>query len=209
MTGTGGSPVSVLAVMQHPDDAELWAGGTLALHARDGEVLIAVTRHDDARMAEAEAGAAILGARLHVLPPPMNPHDLHDLLVSVRPEVLITHPVTDMHPGHRHAATTVLAALPDAVIATGYPRRTYTTDTYNSLTLTGPVTAPVIIDISDTYDLKTRALAAHSGTQPIGTHFGPMAQTLARLWGARIGTAYGEAFTPVPVLGCLPGSLRL
>jgi hypothetical protein len=28
----GSRPVSVLAVMAHPDDGELWAGGTLALH---------------------------------------------------------------------------------------------------------------------------------------------------------------------------------
>ena len=31
-----------------------------------------------------------------------------------------------------------LAALPEAVISTGYPQQVYTTDTYNSLTLDGP-----------------------------------------------------------------------
>lgn len=48
MTG----PASVLAVMAHPDDAELRAGGTLALHARDAAVTVAVTCHEAARMAE-------------------------------------------------------------------------------------------------------------------------------------------------------------
>lgn len=211
MTGRSGAspPGCVLAVMAHPDDAELWAGGTLALHSRDAEVVIAVPRHEPGRMAEAEAGAAILGARLHVLPAPMSTHDLRGLLTRLLPEVVITHPVTDVHPDHRHTADTVLAALPGTVITTGCPRRVYTTDTYNSLTLAGPVQAPVIVDITATYETKTRALAAHDGTQPVSGHFGPMAETLARLWGARIGAPYGEAFTPLPVLGQLPAALRL
>jgi hypothetical protein len=50
--------------------------------------------------------------------------------------------------------TSVLAALPKAVIATGRPLRAYTTDTYNSLTLSGPVTAPAIIDITCTWEQK-------------------------------------------------------
>ena len=33
--------------------------------------------------------------------------------------------------------------------------------------------------------------------------------TLARLWGARIGARYAEAFTPIPVLGRLPATARL
>jgi N-acetylglucosamine malate deacetylase 1 len=206
---TDGRPVSLLAVMAHPDDAELWAGGTLALHARDTGVAIAIPRHEPERIAEARAGAAILGAALHLLPQPMSAQDLSALIRQLQPEVVITHPVTDVHPGHRHAAETVLAALPETVIATGRPLRVYTTDTYNSLTLTGPVSAAVIVDITATFETKTRALAAHNGTQPVTGHFGPMADTLARLWGTRIGVPYGEAFTPVPVLGRLPATLRL
>ena len=35
-----------------------------------------------------------------------------------------------------------MAALPEVVIATGRPLRVYAADTYNSLTLSGPVSAP-------------------------------------------------------------------
>lgn len=201
---------SVLAVMAHPDDAELWAGGTLALHARDAAVTVAVPRHDEAaRMAEAERGAGILGARLHVLPAPVTAAGITALITAARPDVVITHPPADVHPDHRAAADAVLEALPGAVIPTGFPRRVYTCDTYNSLTLGGPVAAPVIIDITSTWEQKQAALAAHAGTQPIESHFGPMAETLARLWGARAGTGYAEAFTPVPVLGRVPAAPRL
>ena len=195
--------------MKHPDDPELWAGGTLALHARDAPVTLAVSEHEAARMAEAAAGAAILGARLVVLPAAVSAGAVADLITDVRPDVLITHPLADVHPGHRETAEAVLAALPEVVIATGRPLRVYAADTYNSLTLSGPVSAPVIIDITSTYEQKCAALAAHAGTQPIEDHFGPMADTLSRLWGARIGVPRAEAFTPVPVLGRVPATARL
>lgn len=195
--------------MKHPDDPELWAGGTLALHARDAPVTLAVSEHEAARMAEAAAGAAVLGARLVVLPATVSAEAVADLITDVRPDVLITHLLADVHPGHRETAEAVLAALPEVVIATGRPLRVYAADTYNSLTLSGPVSAPVIIDITTTYEQKCAALAAHAGTQPIEDHFGPMADTLSRLWGARIGVPRAEAFTPVPVLGRVPATARL
>ena len=195
--------------MKHPDDPELWAGGTLALHARDAPVTLAVSEHDAARMAEAAAGAAVLGARLVVLPAAVSAGAVADLITDVRPDVLITHLLADVHPGHRETAEAVLAALPEVVIATGRPLRVYSADTYNSLTLSGLVNAPVIIDITSTYEQKCAALAAHAGTQPIEDHFGPMADTLSRLWGARIGVPRAEAYTPVPVLGRVPSTARL
>jgi hypothetical protein len=48
-----------------------------------------------------------------------------------------------------------------------------------------------------------------SRNPPIEEHFGPMADNLSRLWGARIGVPRAETFTPIPVLGRLPGMLRL
>ncbi|SEG93877.1 N-acetylglucosaminyl deacetylase, LmbE family [Thermomonospora echinospora] len=201
-------PGSVLAVMAHPDDAELWAGGTLALHAANGvAVTIAVASHGAVRDAETAAGAAVLGAEIHLLPE-MTAETVGDLLRLHRPEVVITHALQDVHPEHRRAGQAVLEALPDVVIDTGHPRRVYGCETYNGLTLDGTTQPRAVVDISDTYATKTRALDAHR-SQPIQNHFGPMAETLARLWGARIGTAYAEAFTAVPVLGQLPATPHL
>ncbi|GLZ37898.1 PIG-L family deacetylase [Actinokineospora sp. NBRC 105648] len=203
------APASVLTVMAHPDDAELWAGGTLALCANAGTtVTIAVPHHHKpTRDAEAAVGAAVLGADLRHYAQPTT-SALHELLLVIRPEVVLTHPLNDVHPDHRHIAHAVLEALPDVVIATGHPRRLYTTDTYNSLTLDGPVPAHTIVDISTTWPTKTRALAAHA-SQPIVDHFGPMAENLARLWGARIGVTHAENFTPLPILGRLAAAAAL
>lgn len=203
------APASVLTVMAHPDDAELWAGGILARCSASGAaVTIAIPHHPEpVRDAEAAAGAAILGARLYQYDQP-TVTALRELLLAVRPEIVITHPLRDVHPDHRNLAETLVAALPEAVIATSHPHRVYTADTYNSLTVDGPVTAHTIIDITDTYEIKKRALAAHT-SQPISDHFGPMAETLVRLWGYRIGVLYAENFVPIPILGRLPMALTL
>ncbi|WNV91876.1 PIG-L family deacetylase [Umezawaea sp. Da 62-37] len=201
-------PGSVLTVMAHPDDAELWAGGTLALCAAAGAATtIAVPRHPEPRATEAAAGAAVLGAGLYQIEH-ATAAALGELLRETRPEVVITHPLRDVHPDHRHIVEALLDALPEVVIATGYPRRVYTTDSYNGLTLDGPVSAHTIVDITDTWGAKRRAVAAHV-SQPVAEHFGPMAETLARLWGARIGVAYAENFIPLPVLGRLPAATAL
>jgi N-acetylglucosamine malate deacetylase 1 len=203
------APSSVLTVMAHPDDAELWAGGTLARCASfNADVTIAVPRHPDTvRNAEAAAGAAILGATLRPYDQP-NVSAIRHLLLELRPEVILTHPLRDVHPDHRQLVSTLLEALPDVVIATSYPRRLYMADSYNSLTIDGPIPAHTIVDITDTYDTKIRALAAHT-SQPIPDHFGPMANILARLWGSRAGVHYAENFTQLPILGCLSPAERL
>ncbi|MFJ3791541.1 PIG-L deacetylase family protein [Kitasatospora sp. NPDC090091] len=204
---TGPAPGSVLAVFAHPDDGELWAGATLALHARHSTVTLAVPHRDNVRDDEARRGAAVLGADLHQVPR-LDHALLQRLLLEKRPEIVITHPLNDVHPEHRAVAATVLAAVPEPRIATGRPNRFYSCDTYNSLALDGPVRADVIVDATATFDTKMSALREHA-SQPIEQHFGPMAEALGRLWGARIGTRYAEAFTAVPILGCLPGATHL
>jgi hypothetical protein len=59
------------------------------------------------------------------------------LLLKFRPEVIITHPLRDMHPKHRGLAQTVLTALPQVVIATATP----TGSTPPTPTTTSPPTA--------------------------------------------------------------------
>lgn len=125
---------AVLTVMAHPDDAELWAGGTLAHLAQAGAaVTIAVPEHADAtRNAEAAAAAHVLGAAYQPYPT-VKATTLQELLDATRPEIVITHPLEDVHPDHRHLAATLTAALPEIVLATGFPRGVYTGDSSNGL----------------------------------------------------------------------------
>jgi LmbE family N-acetylglucosaminyl deacetylase len=195
---------AVLTVMAHADDAELWAGGTLAHRACAGaQITIVVSRSDGIRDQEAAAGAEILGAVLHLLDE-LDVSTLQSLIADVRPEVVVTHCPDDIHPDHRAATHTVLAALPEVVIATGQPRRVYVCDGYNGLDRYGyPLDLPVIVDVTDTWRFKLEALRAHA-SQPIAGHFEPMAEVLGRLHSRRIERPYAEAFRAIPVLGRLP-----
>ncbi|MGH3718013.1 MAG: PIG-L deacetylase family protein [Pseudonocardiaceae bacterium] len=199
-------PGSILAVTAHPDDAELWMGGTLAWHARHATVTIAVERVDERRAVEATLGAEILGSHLELV-------DRHeerscvDLLRRLKPEVLIVHPRNDMHHDHRRVAEIALAAVPLAIIETGFPRRVYECDTYESLTLDGPFYGQVVVDVTETFETKIQALQAHQ-SQP-SEHFVGMAERMGATWGGRIGKPRAEAFQPVPVLGRLPGATCL
>lgn len=198
-----------MTIMAHPDDAELWAGGTLARHAETGgKITIVVPHHDQKRDAEAEAGAAILGAQLRQLDH-LTTEAIQTILEENRPTVLITHPPNDIHPEHQSAARAVLAAIPESVIAIGHPQRLYTCDGYNNLdSLGSPLYLPTIIDITETFATKMRALQCHQ-SQPIGDHFGPMAEALSRVHGQRIGTQHAEAFRPMPILGRLLSTASL
>jgi LmbE family N-acetylglucosaminyl deacetylase len=202
-------PAVLLTIMAHPDDAELWAGGTIAQHVRNGgTATIAVARHDPIRDAEAAAGARVLGADLYLMDDPST-HGIGTVLGETRPDIVITHPTDDIHPDHRHCAEAVLAAIPDSVITTGHPRRVYHCDGYNGLDQYGrPLDLPIIIDVTEQWRTKLAALHAHK-SQPIVDHFGPMAEAQSVLHGRRIGAAYAEAFRALPVLGRLPASATL
>lgn len=199
----------LLSFMAHADDAELWAGGTLAAHARaGGRTIVAVPRSGTIRDNEAEAGASLLGADCELLDD-LAAHTVATLLQRLRPEVVVTHSLDDIHPEHRAAAAALLIALPEVVIATGRPSRVYHCDGYNGLDMYGrPFDLSVLVDVSATWDLKSRAAAVHA-SQPIADHFWPMVETLGRLHGMRIGTSYAEGFRPMPVLGRVPQATRL
>lgn len=201
-----GIPGSILAVMAHPDDAELWMGGTLALHAKTSHVVVLVATQDALRKAEAEKSAKVLGVEVVVVGE--HSREIFTQLVGdLRPDIVVTHRFDDFHVDHRRTADIVLAGLPETVIATEKPSRLYVCDTYDSLTLSGTVQARTIVDVTETFPVKLEALALHK-SQPLA-HFLRMAERLGATWGGRIGKAWGEAFDPVPILGRYPGASHL
>jgi LmbE family N-acetylglucosaminyl deacetylase len=192
---------TVIAVMAHPDDAEIWAGGTLARCALRGRAAILVGSTDEARRREAIAAATVLGAQLHLVKR-VSVGSIINLIDDLSADVLICHRWDDPHPDHRRIGMVVTGAVQKAAIGRSKRIRLYTCDTYQSLTLGGNVPGRAIVNIDETFEVKIRALRHHK-SQSV-EHFAEMARRQAEFWGARIGATWGEAFDPVPVLGVLP-----
>lgn len=122
----------VLAVVAHPDDAELLCAGTLARAARDGAAvgICVLTRGDKGqpdppldnlaavRSAEMQAAAALLGAELHLAG--FSDGELFDCTESrlalteiyrrFRPSLVLAHAPADYHPDHQAASAIAAAA---------------------------------------------------------------------------------------------------
>ncbi len=120
---------NILAVGAHPDDLELNCAGTLARYAAAGDrVFMAVFTSGnmgdlnvppdelaETRRREAEASAAIIGAKLLwpavtdelVFPDAQQRRIMIDLLREADPDVIITHGPGDYHPDHRYVSQLV------------------------------------------------------------------------------------------------------
>lgn len=197
---------SILAIMAHPDDAEIWAGGTLAAHALTNAAHILVESQDSIRTAEGERGAAIINAHPHFVRR-ITKAECITSIRAIEPQIIITHRIDDPHPDHRRVGGIVIGAVQKAAIGSMTPIRLYTCDTYESLTLWGQVPGRTVVNVDATFEKKILAIHEHK-SQPTD-YFSDMASRHARRWGARIGATWGEAFDPVPVLGRIPGVQHL
>lgn len=128
--------MEILALGGHPDDMEQFAGGTLALLARDGHqvTIVPVTSGEcgsheldaDAivtiRQKEAPKAAEILGAKYRCLniQDGCVSYDLETakkfvgLIREIAPDIIITHPTVDYMTDHSHTGQLVLWAVPEA-----------------------------------------------------------------------------------------------
>ena len=123
----------VMAVMAHPDDAELLCAGTLARARSDGAAVsvCVLCKGDkglppeetpaslaDARWAEAQAAAKLLGAELHRLGYPDGEltddvpyrRGLMEIFRRFNPTLVLSHAPEDYHPDHRAAGALVQSA---------------------------------------------------------------------------------------------------
>lgn len=210
----------VLAVVAHPDDAELLCAGTLARAKADGAAVgVCVLCRGDkgqptppvpnlgaVRESEMREAAGLLGAEL--LTGGVPDGELFDdtaarlavveLLRRFRPTLVLAHSAADYHPDHRAASAVVEAATWFSASAgrgtasspLAEPPALWWMDT-----ITGAGFEPSIyIDITPHLDLKRRMLACHRSQLRRGTDtdFAPLDELLMKQVVAR-GTECGVA----------------
>ncbi len=178
--------LDVLCIVAHPDDAEIGAGGTLALLSRAGyrTGILNFTRGEmgtrgsaELRRQEALKAAAILGitflgildlgdCRFQVTPE--NITALIQYIRHLRPKIVIANALSDRHPDHGRAATLVRQACFYAGL-----RRWETTFEGQTQAPHRPLTClhmlqdhyhhpTIVVDITSTFMIKMEAIKAYA-----------------------------------------------
>ncbi len=223
------SPLDLLAIGAHPDDVELFAGGTLALLNQKGYRvgILHMTRGEcgtrgtpETRMMESQAAAQILGAKKTITldlgdgrleNSQANRQIVVGVIRKLKPRVVMTHYHETRHPDHHRAHELVRDACFLANVG-GFDPATLRHKVSEVVYYLGhegrtPVAADWIVDVSETYETKIRALRAYE-TQfhaPGKTDSGPQTylsspefwesqENWSRRWGHLIGARHGEPF---------------
>jgi LmbE family N-acetylglucosaminyl deacetylase len=166
--GADGMRTSVLAIGAHPDDIELGCGGALAKHVASGDdvTMLVVTAGSAGpgdvaqRIAEQEAAAAVLGARLvwgNLPDGRVSNHELElvhlieRVIAENKVSVVYTHGDRDSHQDHRAVAVATWGAA-------RHCRRILAYDSPSS----HDFSPSVFVDITSTLDKKVSALRCHA-----------------------------------------------
>jgi bacillithiol biosynthesis deacetylase BshB1 len=224
--------MNVLALGIHPDDIELFCGGTVALAVERGHHVTLVDLSDGAastngtaeeRRKEAAAAAAIMGVagrRTLALPDTgIHSEDAGQLrqvveaLRQARPDVVLTPSSDDPHPDHASGGELVRRAIYLSAVQ-GYERGQTAWAIRTVMVYGGRIEVEphVIVDVTSTHRKKLLAIQAHvtqfapaPGRRPTplnAPEFLPAVEGRDRLYGRKIGVAYGEAFRllyPLPL----------
>ncbi len=200
----------ILVFGAHPDDAEVGMGGTIAKYARQGHTVRIVTctlpDKSEARLQEADAAAAILGAQHQCLR--INPEEmrfdrkmttaLDEIISEFDPQIIFTHWIHDSHNDHQVVSNATIAAT---------RKNTCSVYMYEQ-TIPGGITpfsfrAQKYIDISDFIEEKTRSLEAHiSQKSKYGEWWLYGVKGRAQYRGFQIQKKYAEAFEVIKDIEC-------
>lgn len=207
----------------HPDDAEIGAGGVLALHAARGEraAIVDLTRGElgssgtpEQRLAESGAAAGILGVDRYnaglpdgrITGTPEQERRCVELIRELRPQTVAIPWREDMHPDHVGAYHVLTQAVFKAALrrydAGGEPHRVARTVFYF---INGGGEPSFVVDITPYWGRKSESLFAHHSQ--FGREEGAPATRLSsptgllylvearcRYFGARIGVEFAEGF---------------
>jgi N-acetylglucosamine malate deacetylase 1 len=194
--------MKVIVFSPHPDDAEILMGGAIARYAQKGHevliVVVTVPNQNQLREKEAKAAADILGAKISILN--MNPYEISfgrkmveifdNLLNDFSPEVIYTSWCHDSHQDHVAVSLSTIAASRKNNCSL------YMYEQANPSGITpAAFKAQTFIDITDTFNLKSKAILAHeSQYAKYGEKWLDAIEGRASYWGFRCNCDYAEAF---------------
>ncbi len=217
--------MTVLVVAAHPDDEALGCGGTIARHAADGDDVFVAFLADGVtsrapgadhsagisrRQAAARSAARILGVRdvrfgdlpdnrLDTLPLLTLAQAVEAIVEDVGATTIYTHFAHDLNVDHRLVHEAVMTAVrpqPGSRVATVLTFETASSTEWRTPQSATAFAPDWFVDITDTLDLKLKALDAYAEEMRPWPHARSReaVEHLARWRGATIGRQAAEAF---------------
>jgi bacillithiol biosynthesis deacetylase BshB1 len=221
--------IDVLAIGAHPDDIELSCGGTVAKLVKQGYklALAEITQGElgtrgtrEIRAKEAEEAARILGVvtRRNLQIPDgnveVNQENIKKVITLIRelqPSILIIPHSVERHPDHSHSHHLCKEAWFYAGLTKiktklkGTEQHPLRARHFFEFMQWHEFEPSFIVDISDTFETKMKAIRAHSSqfynpnskdpeTKLSSPEFLGRIETQSRYYGMRIGVQYGEPF---------------
>ncbi len=213
----------LMAVMAHPDDAEIWCGGTLTLHAEKGDTVRICSlsyTEDSNRGREAREGAKRMRCEVELL-------GLKDTFIrdneeavkqlkksmdSFQPDIIITHWFDDIHPDHEATFRVLRRALVCGFLGKSIDElkttpRIFCCDTYGSIGIHGTFKPDQLVDVKNVWGKKKSAIQAHE-SQPLSFYL-DMIERQCIAHGRATGTGFAEGFLYVPLFGRVNNSVNL
>jgi LmbE family N-acetylglucosaminyl deacetylase len=208
----------LVVILAHPDDAEIWAGGTIYRHRQRGDRVtvcsLTYTAHS-LRGQEGLEGARRLGADFTCMGladmavsryMPEDSERLSAFLWESKPEVVLTHWIEDTHPDHAASARFVTEALLRYAVAYGlddvdksrafFPS-VWSCDTYGALGKGGGFEPEWYVDVSAVWAQKVYAIEAHQSQNP--AYWIDLIQRQNAFYGYRCNRDYAEGFCRLPL----------
>jgi len=199
----------VLAIGAHPDDVEIGAAGALLAHRGMGHEVSILTLsrgarggHEGTRAGESELAALAIGADLYL-------EDLQDTSIAegdptiatisrvveiVRPTVIYTHSVHDVHQDHRNTHRA-------AMVAGRGVGRVYCFQSPSATVEFGP---SLFVGIDAQLSGKLAAIGAFVSQTTVRDYLEPeLISSTARYWGRFAQARYAEAFEVVRDRGAI------
>lgn len=209
---------TVLAIVAHNDDNVIGAGGSLAKLAKEGykvksvvfsygesshphlkKDVITRTRYKESLRADkiiGGSGIAYLEAKEGgFLKDKYALKVLKEIVQKEKPKFVFTHSLDDPHPDHRAVYHAVIGLMKEKILTCPV----FSFEIWNPLRFRGRNVPKMIIDISDTFEIKIKSILVHESQKvAIGVLFWNI-WLKAKWYGWKTGHKYAEIFYKVIV----------
>lgn len=202
--------MKIAVIAAHPDDAEVWCGGTIRKHAQRGDhvAIFGFFQQKPHRVQCAQKSANYLGASYASHKPKINSLDntYTRELEKFRPDIVLTHWEDDSHPDHVATREIAVSSIIHLVRAGVIPKAVFSFATYHNRGGNHFFNPNFYVDVTKEWNDKIEAIRIHDSESP--EEIIEEIEPLFRLNGKIVNCNYAEGFKEIPIFGRFGSKLR-